>query len=74
VDWRKLDGFTFNFDLRFGPADGLPESPTREVKALLEEKIGGLRVLLLEAEELFDPVFFDANEAEAQRADLLGSG
>jgi hypothetical protein len=34
------------------------------------EKIGGLRLLLLEAEEHFDPESFDPAEAAAQRAEL----
>jgi hypothetical protein len=63
VDWRKLEGLEFNVPLRFGPFEGIPDPPDREVKELLEEKIGRLRLLVLDAEERFDPDSFDAEEA-----------
>lgn len=67
VDWRKLEGFEFNVPLRFGPLEGLPEPPEREVLGLLQEKIGRLRLLVLDAEERFDPDAFDPQEASNQR-------
>jgi hypothetical protein len=70
VDWRKLEGLYFNVPLRFGPLDDLPKPPDREVKELLQEKIGRLRLLLLDAEERFDSEAFDSEEAAKQRAIL----
>jgi hypothetical protein len=70
VDWRKLEGFEFEIPLRFGALDGLPEPPEKEVKALLLEKIGLLRLFVLDAEERFDKGSFDAEEATLQREQL----
>jgi hypothetical protein len=67
VDWRKLEGFEFEIPLRLGALDGLPEPPEKEAKALLMEKIGLLRLLVLDAEEKFDPACFDPEEAGEQR-------
>jgi hypothetical protein len=72
VDWRKLDGFEFEIPLRFGAHDDLPEPPEKEVKALLLEKIGLLRLLILDAEEQFDAASFDRDEAAKQRQ-IVGS-
>jgi hypothetical protein len=68
VDWRKLEGFEFEVPLRFAAVEGLPKAPEREVKELLGEKIALLRLLILDAEERFDPDAFDAKEAAQQRA------
>jgi hypothetical protein len=70
VDWRKLEGLEFNVPLRFGRVEGLPDPPDREVRELLEEKIGRLRLMALDAEERFDPEAFDAEEAAKQRTML----
>jgi len=40
------------------------------VKSLLLEKIGLLRLLVLDAEEQFDPEVFDSREANEQREAL----
>src|SRR2546421_9384 len=63
----QLDGFKFDVPLRFGPLDELPDPPQREVKELLQEKIARLRLLVLDAEERFDPNTFDPEEAASQR-------
>jgi hypothetical protein len=63
VDWRKLDGFEFEVPLRFAKTEGLPSPPDREVKELLQEKLGRFRVLILEAEERFDADHFNVQEA-----------
>jgi hypothetical protein len=55
VDWRKLDGFSYEVLLRFAPIESLPDPPDKEVKTLLREKIARLRQILEEAEELFGP-------------------
>jgi hypothetical protein len=70
VDWRKLEGFQFEIPLRFGALDDLPEPPEQEVKSLLMEKIGLLRLLVLDAEEEFDAEHFDAEEASRQRLEI----
>jgi hypothetical protein len=59
ADWRKLDGFKFETNLRFAHVPGLPEPPEKEVKLLLGQKMGRLRGILLDAEERFDPNSFD---------------
>ncbi len=67
VDWRKLDGFEFDVPLRFAGTEGLPSPPNREVKELLQEKLGRFRLLILEAEERFDASHFNLQEATGQR-------
>jgi hypothetical protein len=70
IDWRKLDGFKFEVPLRFAKTEDLPNPPDREVKELLKEKLGRFRLLILEAEERFDPEHFDVQEATEQRKHL----
>ena len=66
VDWRKLEGFVFRVPFRFGPVQGLPDPPERELRELLLEKITWLRLTTLEAERQFDPERID-EEAAAHR-------
>jgi hypothetical protein len=68
VDWRKLEGFVFRVPFRFGPVDGLPPPPDRELRMLLGEKIAWLRLLVLEAERRFDP---DQVDEEAEQHESI---
>lgn len=68
VDWRKLEGFVFRVPFRFGPVEGLPPPPDRELGALLLEKIAWLRLLAVEAERRFDA---DQTDEEADEHEAL---
>ena len=70
VDWRNLEGFKFQTFFRFAPIGELPNPPEREVKEMLIEKTARFRLLILDAEELFDADDFDDAEASKQREEL----
>ena len=62
VDWRRVEGFRYDVDLRIAPMANLPAPPEHELKQMLADKITVLDAMVQEADERFpgeewDPPF-----------------
>jgi hypothetical protein len=53
VDWRRVEGFRYEVDLRIAPVKDLPDPPNRELKQMLADKITVLDAIVQEADERF---------------------